>query len=574
MAALTKKYCLRIMVNNMIVRKPRTLSTVFPDTFCWNLIKAVSSFFILLALFLSCDSKIPVISSIDPKIGKMGEIITLTGKNFGVSREESYVTIAGTPPTGSSYYLWQDDMIMIRIPEMGESGLVYVHSRGGKSNGVLFSNSASVPRPVEGEEMGLGPRIASINPQAGAVGTIITITGNNFGGSREGGGIFFSWDHASPINPYAVKEPEFIEVSETELGYLSWNAREISVRIPDGAVSGNLEVRTPHGKSRPVMFNIAGKPGKKTFTDKRSYTINYSVDIKVIEATRPNTLYLWIPKPVSSPSQRNVNLVSRNATPLIENHKGVSLFKLDNILTGTNQSINLSFNIDVYAIETEINYQSLKNETGPLSAVYTQSSSFVQSDNQQIKETLNTIIGRESNPYLKARLIYNWIIANIQINETLSSSGNIIFALETKNADAFTAAVLFTALARAAGIPCIPVSGVLIDRNGQTQRHYWAEFWINEFGWIPVDPAMGSGKVGASITEKENPSVFYFGNTDNRRIAFSRGEILLSQIENRGRVVSHNQSYSLQNIWEEATGGLESYTSLWGDIAISGIYVQ
>jgi len=535
---------------------------------------ALISAFILSALFLSCDSKAPEITSIEPKIGRMGEIVTITGKNFGVSRDESYITIAGTPPTGSSYYLWQDDLIMIRIPEMGESGLVYVHSRGRKSNGVLFSNSTSVPRPVEGEELGLGPRIASINPQAGVVGTTITITGNNFGGSRERGGVFFSWDYASPVNPYAVREAQFIEVSETELGYLSWNAREINVRIPDGAVSGNIEVRTPHGKSRPVLFNITGRPGKKIFTDKRNYTVNYSVDIKVLEATRPNTLYLWIPMPVSSPSQRNVNLVSRNAEPLIENHKGVSLFKLDNILTGINQSINLSFNVDVYTVETEVNYQSVKNETVPLSAVYTQSSGFIQSDNPQIKETLNTIIGRESNPYLKARLLYNWIITNIQISETLSSSSSIIFALETKHADAFTAAMLFTAFARAAGLPCIPVSGVLIDRNGQTQRHYWAEFWINEFGWIPVDPAMGAGKVGASFAEKENPSVYYFGNTDNRRIAFSRGEVVLSQMENRGRIVSHNQSYSLQNIWEEATGGLESYTSLWGDITIGGIYVQ
>jgi len=563
------------MANTVIAMKLISVETAVFNNFRRNLLKTTVSAFVLLALFLSCDSKIPVILSIEPKIGRMGELVTLTGKNFGASREESYVTIAGISPTSSAYYLWQDDTIMVRIPEMGESGLIYVHARGRKSNGVLFSNSASVPKPVEGEELSLGPRIISVSPQAGAIGTTITITGSNFGGSMEEGGVFFSWDYSSLLNPYAVKEPEFIEVSETELGYLSWNVREINVRIPDGAVSGNMEVRTLHGKSRPVLFNITGKPGKKNFTDKRNYVVNYSVDIKVLEATRPNTLYLWIPKPVDSPSQRNINLISRSIEPLVENHKGVSLFKLDNILTGTNQSINFSFNVDVYAVETEINYQSVKNETSHLSSVFTQSSVFVQSDSPKIKETLNIIIGREQNPYLKARLIYNWIIANIQIRETLSSySGNTISAIETKSADAYTAALLYTALARAAGLPCIPVSGVLIDRYGKTQRHYWAEFWINEFGWIPVDPAMGTGKTGASFVENENPSVYYFGNTDNQRIAFSRGEIVLSQMENRGHLVSHSQSYSLQNIWEEASGGLESYTSLWGDITISGIYVQ
>jgi hypothetical protein len=535
-----------------------------------NLLKATTLSFAFLALFLSCDSKVPEIISINPKIGRMGEVITLTGNNFGSSREESYVTIAGIQPTGSSYYLWQDNTIMVRIPESGESGLIYVHSRGRKSNGVLFSNSASVPRPVEGEDLGIGPRITTISPQTGAVGTLITITGNNFGGSREEGGVFFSWDYESSLNPYLVKEPELIEVSETELGYVSWSAREITVRLPDGAVSGNFKVRTPRGISRPVFFDVTGKPGRKSFKDKRSYTISYSVDIRVLEATRPNTLYLWIPMPVNSPSQRNVNLLSRNTEPFVENHKGVSLFKLDNLLAGSNTSINLSFNVDVYAVETEINVQSVRNETGTLSAMYTHSSDLIPNNDPKIKEMVNSIIGREQNPYIKARLIYNWITANIKTVET-SSSVDIISALEQKRSDSCTTALLYTAMARTAGLPCIPVAGVLINNN-QTIRHYWAEFWIDNFGWVPVDPVMGTADT--SFLVKEDRLNYYFGNIDNQRIAFSRGETVLSQMENRGRIVSHNQSYSLQNIREEAEGGLESYTSLWGDIKIDGIYVQ
>jgi len=529
-----------------------------------------------LLFFFSCDSKVPVISSINPKTGIMGEIITLAGSNFGETREESHVTIAGIAPTGSSYYLWQDNLIMVRVPEFGESGLVYVHTRGRKSNGVLFSNSASVPKPVEGEELGLGPRITSVSPQTGTPGTLITITGNNFGISREGGGVFFSWDYESPsFNPYIVREPEFIEVSEAELGYVSWNSREIHVRLPDGAVSGHVEVRTPHGRSRPVFFDVSGKSGIKNITDKRSYTVSYSVDIRVLEATRPNTLYLWTPKPVNSPSQRNVKIVSRNIEPFVENHRGVSLFKLDNLGTVLNQSINLSFSVDVYTVETEINPLSIRQEKTPLSAMYTQSSDLIPAGDPQVITTVNAITGREQNPYIKARMLYDWILANIDVVNTLrSSSGSVTAAIEQKRADPYTAALLYTAMARAAGIPCIPVAGVLIDRNGQTIRHYWTEFWLGGFGWVPVDPAMGSQAIPEFFEAKEDPANYYFGNLDNQRVAFSRGEVVLTQIESRGRLVSHPQSFSLQNIWEEASGGLESYTSLWGDITISGIYVH
>jgi transglutaminase-like putative cysteine protease len=534
-------------------------------------------------LLLSCDSKIPVISSIDPKIGRMGDVITITGQNFGASREESHVTIAGISPTNSSYYLWEDNLIMVRIPEFGESGLLYVNTKGGKSNGVLFSNSASVPRPVDGEELGLAPKIISVNPQTGAPGTIITITGSNFGISQEGsllsalndGGVFFSWDYKSAsLNPYIVREPEYIEVSETEFGYVSWNTREIQVRVPDGAVNGNIEVRTPHGKSRPFSFNTGGKPGVKNFTDKRSYTVSYSVDIRVLEATRPNTLYLWIPMPVRSPSQRNVTLISRNTEPFLENYKGVSLYKLENLTTGSRHLVNLSFNVDIYSVETEINPMSVKQEKTPLYAAYTHGSDIIPAAIPQVKTTVNTVTGREQNPYIKARLLYNWIIENIQITQTpIPNSGNIAAAIEQKRADPYTAALLFTTLARAAGIPCIPAAGVLIDRYGQTMRHYWTEFWIDYFGWIPVDPAMGAGAVGAQAN-REDAADFYFGNIDNQHITFSRGEVVLSQMESRGRSVSHTQSYSLQNLWEEASGGLDSYTSLWGDVTISGIYVQ
>ena len=531
---------------------------------------------LFLAVLVSCDKTGPVISSIDPKIGVMGELVTLTGSYFGAERNESYVSIAGTAPTSASYHTWQDDLIIIRIPESGESGLVYVHVEGKKSNGVLFSNSAAVPKPIEGEEFGLEPRITSVSPQTGAPGTRITITGNNFGATREDGGVFFSWDFESPsFNPHVVREPEFIEAAEIEFGYESWNSREIRVRLPDGTVSGNIEIRTVHGKSRPVFFDISGKPGSKTFKEKRSYTVNYSVDVRILEATRPNTLYLWIPKPVNSPSQRNANLISRSMNPFIENHRGVSLFKLDNLAAGVNHTINHSFHVEVYAQETSVRPLAVRQEQSPILAMYTQSSGLIPSDRQEIRTIVSTITGREQNPYVKARMLYDWVINNMQITEDVSSAvTDIVAALEQREADSYNAALLYTAMARASRLPCIPIAGVLINRNGQTLRHYWTEIWIDSFGWLPVDPAMGAGAVPSSYISKQDIVNYYFGNLDNLRIAFSRGEINLSLMESRGRQVSHTQSYSLQNIWEEAAGGLESYSSLWGDITISGIYVQ
>ena len=554
---------------------------------------------------ISCRANAPVITSIDPRIGRIGELVTLTGSNFGTFGNESFVTIAGVAPTNASYYLWQDNRIVVRIPELGESGLIHVHVRGQRSNGMLFSNSANVPRPVDGEEMGLQPRITEVSPQSAAVGSLITISGNNFGVSREitmpamslNGmplqpryGVFFSWNfEAGPFNPHVMREPQFIETAEIEAGYEFWNAREIRVRVPDGAASGNIEIRTPHGSSRPFFFEVSGKPGVKNFRDRRTYIINYSVDIRVNNAARPNSLYLWMPMPVTSSSQRNVTLVARNTEPFIENHRGVSLFRLSNLNPGANHSINLSFLVEVYAVETEINPQLIRpaaqaSASQALSVMHTQNTELIPADHPVIRTQVNTIVGGQQNPYLRARAIYNWILNNIEITDTVSSGTDVIAAFENRRACPYTASLLFTTMARAARIPSLPLAGILINGNGDTFRHYWAEIWIDGFGWLPVDPAMGAGAVTIeepvnprftlqeNITEERDTAAFFFGNSDNRRIAFSRGEVVLSQMESQGRLVSHSPSFSIQNIWEEATGGLESYSSLWRDVIITGIY--
>ena len=534
-------------------------------------------FFFALLILISCKKESPVIHSIDPKIGKAGEMLTITGKYFGEERDESYVTIAGASPTNSSYLNWQDDRISLKLPESGESGLIYVHVNGRKSNGALFSNQLTLPQPPQGDNTGPEPRITSVEPRSAPVGSLIYITGNNFGSSRGGNGVLFSWnaETRSPA-PEEAREPAFIEVSESEFGYELWNDREIRLRIPDGAASGNLKVRTLRGDSRPVFFEISGKPGTKTFRDKRSYTVSYSVDVQINEAENPNTLYLWIPLPVVSSSQRNIELLSRNVDPFIENYRGTGLYKLDDIAANSSLRINLSWQVEVYAVETSIQAQSVRQDANSPAAVYTQSAPLVPSDDPLIKSQSSVLLGRERNPYIKAQRIYEWFIGAIHVQDTAADDlpNDAVAALEAKRADPYTAALLYCAMLRSAGVPCLPVAGVLINRSRQTVRHYWVEFWIDGFGWIPVDPALGAGAAPPSFAARPDHASFYFGSMDNQRIAFSRGQNTLSQMDRRGRAVSHARSYALQNLWEEAVGGIDSYSSLWGDVAITGMYVQ
>jgi len=521
-------------------------------------------------LLASCLGTRPHVASIDPRIGVMGEVLTIRGTNFEDQRNENHVTIAGIAPTASSYIEWTRDRIAVRIPDFGDSGLVYVHVRGKKSNPALFTNRATMPQPVSLAAEGDGPRIESIDPAAGSIGSVLTITGKNFGASREKSGVQFAWDAQTP--PAAVGIPSSVDVSEMEFAYELWSDREIRVRVPDGAFSGNLNIRTGRGVGMPVFFDVIKRPGTKTYKEKRSYAITYSVDIKTQKASGTNTLYVWMPRPVASASQRNVQLLSRSMDPFVEDHRGTALFQLKDLIAGSAATLSLSYLVDVYAVETGVKPGSIQNDgASAIRAAYTVATPLIPADDPEVEKLAARIVGKEKNSYLRARKLYDWLTTQAGIQPE-NQTGGALEALQAKKADAYAAAMLFCALARALEIPAIPVSGFLIDKNRASFRHFWAEFWIDGFGWVPVDPALGAGAGPRALPPRADATAYYFGNLDNQHLAFSRGQSVLSPMDPRGRVTVRNREYALQTLWEEALGGLESYSSLWSDLVVTGVY--
>jgi transglutaminase-like putative cysteine protease len=256
----------------------------------------------------------------------------------------------------------------------------------------------------------------------------------------------------------------------------------------------------------------------------------------------------------------------------VENYRGTNLFRLVDLAAGSTVTVDQSWVVDVYTQETNLRYQQIKQDTAsPIHIAYTRPEPLIPADNGRIRALAERLCGRERNPYLKARRIYEWLVAEGDID--LSGTVGVLEALEQGPFDSYTASLLFCSLARAAGVPAVPVSGVLLCQAG-TLRHCWAEFWIDGFGWVPLDIALGAGVTPPGFVPREDGESWYFGNLDNQRIAFSRGYISLSPMDPRGRTVARGREYALQDLWEEAVGGLESYSSLWGDVMITGIYVR
>jgi hypothetical protein len=528
----------------------------------------------------------PRITGVDPKFGSEGDIITISGEHFGEAGERAYVTIAGERPTASSYILWRDNTIKVKIARSGVSGLIYVFAKGKQSNGVVFSDRDAIPQKPKEDTVKAGPALGAVNPLTVFPGDLLTITGSGFGITREKSGVLFTWGITGRTARLGLP------VSTAEGGYESWGEREIRVRVPDGAATGIITLTDYSAKTAesPVPavpgghlnLEVSAARGKKTLRDSREYVVELSVDVIVQEASAPNALYLALPLPVSAASQQITRILSRTADPYAEDHRGTTLYRLPDMKTGETTQVSVSYLVTVCAVETAVaQTQPAQNTKLPVYGTYLGKTPLIPAENSEIAAQAAAITGPERNPYLKARLIYRALQNDLTINasparDTEADTDSALDALRTKTADSYSASLLFTALCRAAGIPAAPYAGILVNTDRTIIKHYWVAFWIDGIGWIPVDLAFGAGAVPENWTTDLHTghAAWYFGNIDNQRIAFSFGETTLTPVTPKGRTVTRNRAYALQNIWEEASGSLESYSSLWSDISITGIYFR
>ena len=172
-----------------------------------------------------------------------------------------------------------------------------------------------------------------------------------------------------------------------------------------------------------------------------------------------------------------------------------------------------------------------------------------------------------ANPYYRAQSIFSEVIRRLESTE-IPPVSNVIENLTTGNGDAYVYSVLFCALARKSGIPARPVAGHIIDKRTKSHRHFWADFYLEEFGWVPVDPFLGDGARYGDFPDQKDleniePRNYYFGNIDNHHISFSRGLVSIPAQNPHGRRIMHDRMYSLQTVHEEVAGEIESYNTEW-----------
>jgi hypothetical protein len=121
-------------------------------------------------------------------------------------------------------------------------------------------------------------------------------------------------------------------------------------------------------------------------------------------------------------------------------------------------------------------------------------SPFIQSDHEKIKSIARIIVSGENSSLAQVKKLVSWVHTNIEKRPVISLP-DALSTLENKRGDCNEHAVLFAALARAAGFPAAVETG-LVYLDGRFYYHAWNVIYLGR--WITVDSLFG--QVPADVT--------------------------------------------------------------------------
>ena len=527
---------------------------------------------------------VPEITSVVPPVGSPGDLVVINGENFGSVRDMSYVEIAGSKLTASSYISWSNNCIKIVLPANVQDGLLVVGTKEMRSKPALFANEVEIPVPVPVVQQITKPVITMLSSDKLSVGELLVISGNNFGDSKNQSKVLFTMDCNKKISEadyknVALLTENMIPASEDDFDYVSWSNTEISVRVPDGASSGLVIVDTGREKSDPKEFVVKTEAGRKEYLNKKIYLVEYTADIADVVTNDISTITLRCPVPFSSPAQPQVEITDVVPEPILVNYQNNLIHQITRSRNNTPKSVfKQNFVLPVFEVRANVNVTKIgnyKNTEKNLLSGALKADTLIPCDDKSVKELCEKIIGKEKNPWSKAKFIYDYMCENFSVlSKVRKGDSDPLDLIKKGNGDAYDFAVICTALLRAAEIPAYTDSGILVNQDLQTQTHWWCEFYIDKVGWIPCDPALGAGLEYKQWTDSDvvDAKNFYFGNMDSHHIMFSRGWSQLKPFSADSKIVQQPRSFALQSIWEEASKDTAKYSSYWSVPVVKGVY--
>jgi len=252
--------------------------------------------------------------------------------------------------------------------------------------------------------------------------------------------------------------------------------------------------------------------------------VSWSIEKK----TENPVLLLYIARQSELPNQQDIKYLSISSAPDQITAKdidgnSIEFWDLSNqIEEGKDITITRQFKFIAYETAFKINPDKVGtyDTNDPLYKYYTRTQEFMELT-PEVVQLAHQIIGKETNPYLKAKAIYTWCMNTIAY--VYPPNRGIRFSLPRKTGDCGEYSLIFTALCRAVGIPARVVNAHWCCK-AKMNYHVWNEFYLPNYGWVPADATDGRTNRDAPGKLAGNGDPYYFfGNLDSGRFISSKG---------------------------------------------------
>jgi transglutaminase-like putative cysteine protease len=247
------------------------------------------------------------------------------------------------------------------------------------------------------------------------------------------------------------------------------------------------------------------------------------------------TLKLWVPLPVEGGPQTNVTIISVEPARYVKSMTGTSadlgLAYLEIPLGEIRDpflNVTARFRFVQHSEQFTIDPVKVKpyNTGDPGYHKYTAPGQNIVIT-PDMKKKAQEIIGNETNPYLQAQKIYWYIVDTHPYSHAphllieMTGTPRSTYVLETGIGDCGAQSQYFAALCRSLGIPArVPVGYQMILGGTPAGTHVWAEYYLEGYGWIPVDVTVAEGSewsYNATPDERHRYKEYSFGGLDPYR---------------------------------------------------------
>lgn len=303
--------------------------------------------------------------------------------------------------------------------------------------------------------------------------------------------------------------------------------------------SGSNNSSSTDNSTKTETTQKSEKPSKSVFTKAptgktNSGVVTYTVDMSQYEDGKE--VRVWLPVAQDTDYQTikdvtyEVNGAEGKITTDAEGNKMLYI-EWNKDVAAADRTATCSFHVD----REEILRPELKEEGEPGTDLdkYLEPTSTIPLDGV-VKETADEITKGKETYLEKARAIYDWIIANMNRDESVKGcgQGDVCALLDSKGGKCTDINSVFVGLCRASGIPAREMFGVRInDTNITKNQHCWAEFYLPGYGWVAADPADVLKAVLKNSWDKESAEAkelqeYYWGSNDEKRVELSEGRDL------------------------------------------------